>query len=271
MSKDSDKDDRSFDQMLQDIEGHIESMDKASPEAKEPAPPEVPEPAPPSKSGEPLPPDGAEEELDLETQKRLDAVTETFRQQKQAEQKQLQRRRRISAAIFLPLVVLAGLVFYFHFTSERSVDGQNPDASKIDPLAPGDSRVGDIFKKDREMFEEGQKLLASGNYSGLERLKNLTEKSPFSPQSADALLLMATTQRFNLNEPKKAMETYALFLKRFPDHREANRTRKHLIRMLVANDMKEQAIMQANSLLEHAQTPHDKAYARHFLDLIKSP
>lgn len=73
------------------------------------------------------------------------------------------------------------------------------------------------FEKARDLFVAGRNLLRAGDFSGLATLEEVLRSYPDSPQARQALLVIASTQRYQLKQPKKALAEYERFVRTYPE------------------------------------------------------
>ena len=293
MSKDNKKDDRNLDDLLNDIEGHMDKADKVDPKQGKPAPQKPIAPVKkgmrkPDQRGAPVPRQNISKPQtgnpapsnQASKQKKEDLEKAAETEKKFAEmQKSLNRQRtRITKSslngtrkyLTIAIIFAAIIVMLFIALSFRTppLPEDLVEELVIDPNVPMDSVTGDIFKEQRESFKTASSKLSSGDYSGLDDLKELVNKSPKSPQAPKSLLVLATTYRYNLGNNDEAVKAYAKFLELYPNHRNAISTRKHLISLLISTGNYPQAREHAETLLKNAITEHDRAFAKHSLKQI---
>jgi hypothetical protein len=72
------------------------------------------------------------------------------------------------------------------------------------------------YEKARELFTAGRNLLRAGDFSGLTTLEEVIRSYPDAPQARQAILVIASTQRYQLKQPKKALAEYELFVRTYP-------------------------------------------------------
>lgn len=232
----SDKDEnqnRSLDQILEDIDGHIERS-KAVPGGNDMEKPP----------------------------KQASSIQKSFKYSKSQDKPAIH-----PFWIFIIVLLLVGILFFIKiiFTSKAPELPSVETSKNVDLLAPADSESGDLYKEERDVFKEGRKKLSSGDYDGIKDLDKIVKDSPTSPQAAKSLLVMASTYRYNVKDPVKAVEKYEEFLKRFPDHKRANKTRRYLIELLY--EMGDTIKVEANihELMNHTPSKDDERFATYFL------
>ena len=253
MGDKDEKDTRSLDQIASDVEAHVEGAGKGG------APSKKKDPAPEGTSEK-----KSEDQKEKDAARRLAKVRQTLASQRPRKKRSERIIRLVILLVFVSGVLGVGWVCFYPSSSVKPPD-IDVEAAKVDTNVPLDSSTGDIYNKDREIFLKGQKKVASGDYSGLEDIKRLSEISPESPVTANALLLTAATYRYNLGKPDDAINAYALFLKNFPKHKRANITRKNLIEMLMEKGRHEEAEKHIHDLLKYAETEHDTKFADYYL------
>lgn len=233
MSNKDEPKNKSLNQILNDIEGHIEKANASS-------------------------------NKDL-TPEQLSSVRESFKYQKSQDKPALH-----PFWIFIVVLLIVGIIFFVKiiFTSKAPEFTVVQQKKTIDHMAPASSETGDIFKKERGAFEQGRKKLSSGNYDGIKDIDNLVKNSPKSPQAAKALLVMAATYRYNLNESGKAIENYEKFLKLFPNHKRSNITRRYLIEMLFDQGEYKKVEFYIKELLNYSKSESDIQFTDYFLKKI---
>ena len=280
MGKDDPKDKRNLDELIADIEKQMDQFDEIPEESQPPEPPkpEVKKPAPPPKkpAARPAPkpptpqtPEQEQEEIDESTARRLDFIRKTLTAQKV---KQDNEMRKVKFVLGLAgVLVLVLLVVAINYASKKPGWETEPTSKgNKNVAAPVDSTTGDLYKQERESFREVQRKLASGDFEqGLKEAHDLVLSSPQSPQAADSLLLMASTYRYNLQNPDEAVRAYSKFLKNFQDHKQAPKVQKYLIELLVEQGRGSEAKVLLDRMLEEEPTKQDKVFAEHFLKQIQ--
>jgi hypothetical protein len=73
------------------------------------------------------------------------------------------------------------------------------------------------YEKARDLFNAGRALLRAGDLSGLATLEEVIRAYPDSPQARQAILVIASTERYQMKQPKKALAEYELFVRTYPD------------------------------------------------------
>ncbi|MDP8224381.1 MAG: tetratricopeptide repeat protein [Candidatus Lernaella stagnicola] len=96
---------------------------------------------------------------------------------------------------------------------------KSAEATHTLPKSTGEYKYEDA----RQLFLAGRRLLRAGDLSGLETMREVVRLFPKSPQASQALLVIATTERYQLGQPQNAMRTYSDFLRRHPNHKGADR------------------------------------------------
>ncbi len=122
-------------------------------------------------------------------------------------------RRIIVWTVVLALVIWAGCAIYRVFGPKEEIAPiVGPEASVL-PRSTGE----DPHAQARKMLNTSRQLLRSGDVAtGLKGLEEIIASDPDSPQAKQAMLVLASSQRFMTREPQKAIETYTRFVERFP-------------------------------------------------------
>jgi hypothetical protein len=79
------------------------------------------------------------------------------------------------------------------------------------------------FAAARDLYDGSQQMLRAGNLGGLEGLEEVVRLFPDSPHARQALMVIAASQRFQMQQPQRAFTTYRDFVKRYPDDRQLPR------------------------------------------------
>ncbi len=200
----------------------------------------------------------------VETDKQFDQMRKTLvRQQTKITKYSTGINTKLIIATTIAIAII--ILFYINSMSLPEPSSELIEKARVDPVVPVDSATGDVFKEEREEFNAAKVKLSKGDYSGTEDLKSFVKKNPKSPNSAKSLLLMAATYRYNLGNNKEAIKAFTEFLKLFPKHKQANTTRKHLIKMLVDAGDEPGAMEHAKILLDEVNSEHDRTFAQHYL------
>lgn len=85
------------------------------------------------------------------------------------------------------------------------------------------------FEEVQKLMRTTQKLMRAGDLEGgLSGLKQIVKQYKDTPQARQALLTLAATYRYNLNQPKQAINTYSQFVKDYPDDRQLTKVIEYL-------------------------------------------
>jgi tetratricopeptide (TPR) repeat protein len=268
MADDNKNDDRSFDDIIADLDRDIgddgpatQSPPRPKPTSK-PAPKPTPKPAPVPPSNRPDKPAAEEKGL---TPEKMETVHRLLEEAQEGRRKSKRKTNISLATISLAVVLmLAGIYLWKSKPPDVSFDPATV-SNKTAFSAPASITEGDPFIEPRTKLKEARAKVASGARDGMTELQRVTEKWPESPQAADALLLMGATYQYNKKEPDRAADAYIKFLDTFPDHKQAFKTRKILIQLLAENGKLQDAKAHAKKLLDSTQNEGEKKFAQYYL------
>ena len=123
--------------------------------------------------------------------------------------------------------VTSGLLIWLGVAGYRVLFGRPEPVPDDTEASPGTREIptettGEYkYEKPRTFLKGGRQLLRAGDTSGgLDTLLQLVANYPDSPQARPALMVIASTYRYNLNDPKKAMRYYTQLVRDYPDDRQ---------------------------------------------------
>jgi len=100
--------------------------------------------------------------------------------------------------------------------SRRPEPASKAGAATVERTLP-DSTGEYKHAKARGVFFAGRKLLRAGDLSGVATMQQVIQLFPESPQARQAMMVIAATQRYQINRPQKALRTYTDFVRAYPD------------------------------------------------------
>jgi hypothetical protein len=117
-------------------------------------------------------------------------------------------------SITIVVVVWAARSIYRVFAHGPTTGSPPGVAHRVIPRSTGE----DPHQKARAELNDARKVLRSGDLAGgIQRLQQVLQDDPQSPQARQAMLVLAGTYRFMAHDPQKALATYTDFIERFPD------------------------------------------------------
>ncbi|MCZ7583933.1 MAG: tetratricopeptide repeat protein [Deltaproteobacteria bacterium] len=133
--------------------------------------------------------------------------------------------------------VILGVVYLAYWGLSRLFAGAGKDSAPTDGGNVGLPHQSELAAEKSaaltEKLSEGRRRLASSDMGeGLKVLEELADDKPTSPQGQKAMLTLASTYRYQMNDEKNALRWYRRYLKENPDARDAAATSVRLAEYL---------------------------------------